>query len=309
MKYLFPLCALFMLLLAACQPAPPQAEKAEKPLILCSIYPYELLVRQLVGDAIETRSLIPPTASVHSFSPQPSDLKHLHKADLVITNGMGLESMLAQNLKTLGDKHLVVADLLKDAIALDSLSQVRDQLMHQNDETGHSSEYVKADPHLWTSLQMLLKLNTKLKNELTQRFTDFAPLITHNYQIIQQELTQADEQIRQERAAFTNPALVTYHNSFHYFTQDYEINYLGWVQSSPGQEPSARDIAQLGAKIQEHQVKAIFIEPQQNPKSAEVLAREYQLEVYTLDPLGSTLGVNTIAEMILANWNSMKQAF
>lgn len=309
MKRISLLFALFILFAAGCKQAPKQQESEQRPLILTSIYPYELMLKQLVGDAIQVKSLIPPTASVHSFSPQPSDLSDLHKADLIITNGLGLEAMIEQNLSTMKDKHLVCASLLQDSIALDSLKQVRESLMHQQEEEEHHHAHIGADPHLWTSLQMMNKLSTKLKNELVTRFSDYAPLITHNYEAMQEEIKQAHEQILSERSGLQQPALVTYHNSFHYFTQDYDIKYLGWVQSSPGKEPSARELTELAAKIRSHKVKAIFIEPQQNPKSAQVLAKEYGLELYTLDPIGASLEVNTIAELILANWTAMKQAF
>ena len=309
MKKIALFIALLIIFGAGCKQAPKQQEQEQKPLILTSIYPYELLVKQLVGDAIQVRSLIPPTASVHSYSPQPSDLSDLHKADLIITNGLGLEAMIEQNLSIMKDKHLVCAELLYDSIALDSLNQVRDNLMHQHETEEEHHEHIGADPHLWTSIQMMSKLSTKIKNELVTRFTDYAPLINHNYELMQAELKQADEQIKRERAELQQPALVTYHNSFHYFTRDYDIEYLGWVQSSPGKEPSARELTKLGGKIRAHGVKAIFIEPQQNPKSAQVLAKEYGLKLYTLDPIGASLKVKTIAELILANWAAMKQAF
>lgn len=313
MKRISLLFVLLILLIAGCKEAPKQQEKEQKPLILTSIYPYELLVKQLVGDAIEVRSLIPPTASVHSYSPQPSDLSDLHRADLIITNGLGLEAMIEQNLSTLKDKHLVCAKLLQDNIALDSLSQVRDHLIQQHEDEHEDEQpehvHIGADPHLWTSVQMMIKLSTKIKNELVERFSDYAPLITHNYEAMQLELKEANERIIRERAELQNPALVTYHNSFHYFTRDYNIEYLGWVQSSPGKEPSARELTALGSKIRSHGVKAIFIEPQQNPKSAQVLAKEYGLKLYTLDPIGSSMKVRTIAELILTNWTAMKQDF
>ncbi len=295
-----------LLLATACQPAA-KDESPQRPLILTSIYPYELLVQQFVGDAIEVKSLIPPGASVHGFSPQPSDLKNLNRADLVISNGMGLEAPFAQSLKQLGDKELLVSNLLRDMIALDSLKQVRDQLIHAHEEDGH--QHLGADPHLWTSANMMLKLSGKLKNELAERFPDYAPLINHNYLIIRQELTDLHEEILHERAGFQDPAILTYHNSFHYFCSDYGVKAVGWVQSSPGKEPGARELTELGRKIQEHRVKVIVIEPQQNPKSAEVLAREYNLELQMLDPLGSTLEADTIAEVIRKNWESMKLAF
>ncbi|HOH60803.1 MAG TPA: metal ABC transporter substrate-binding protein, partial [Candidatus Cloacimonadota bacterium] len=59
----------------------------------------------------------------------------------------------------------------------------------------------------------------------------------------------------------------------------------------------------------EHQVKCIFIEPQQNDKAAQVLAKEYQMQIYTLDPLGGSLPVDSVSDLILANWKVMKQAF
>lgn len=288
-------------------------ESTAKPLIITTIHPYQLLLQQMVGDAIEVKSLIPPNASPHTWSPQPADLKDLNTAGLILSNGMGLESFLAQALQNTKVKHLVVADLLRDLIALDSLNQVRDQLIHSHQHADTLETEMQprghADPHLWTSVPMLQKLCTKLKNELVIIFPDYALLITHNHDAILSELGKAHVKIMAERAEYQDPALVTYHNSFHYFTRDYNINYLGWVQSSPGKEPTARELNELGKKIREHKVKSIFIEAQQNPKSAEVLAKEYSLKLAILDPLGGSLKVKTISELILANWQVMKSGF
>lgn len=296
---------LLALLFLGCEQAP--KEKADdRPLILTSIYPYELLIKQLAGDALNVRSLIPPNASVHSYSPQPNDLKDLHRADLIIVNGMGLEALIEQNLKQYKDKTFTVAEELKDLIALDSLMQIRrEQLAEEHLEHGH----IGSDPHLWTSPKMMLKLATSLKNILTEKFSDAALVINHNYDALKQELLEANELILKERKGFAKPAIVTYHNSFHYFCNDYDIHYLGWVQSSPGKEPSPKELAQLGAKIKAHKVKSIFIEPQQNPKPAEVLAKEYSLSILTLDPIGYSLSPKSFGEFILLNWQTMKQAF
>jgi zinc transport system substrate-binding protein len=312
MKHSIIILLLLLSVLFGCK-APAEKKEEAKPLILTSIYPYELLIKQLVGDAIEVRSLIPPNASVHSFSPQPSHLKDIHKADLILINGMGLEAMFEQHLQTMTDKLIVCSDMLNDLIALDSLNLVREQQMqhhhhdHEAEEDHH--HHAGADPHLWTSPQMMIKLATKLKTELATRFPDYAPLVNHNYEALFKELSEAHTKITNERRKLSHPALVTYHNSFHYFTRDYDIHYLGWVQSSPGKEPSARELANLGKKIREHNVRRIFIEPQQNPKSAEVLAKEYSLELGTLDPIGSTLNAKTITELILKNWDEMRTAF
>lgn len=300
---------LYLLLAGACGKAK-DAEAEARPLILCSIHPYELLLQQLVGDGIEVKSLIPPNASPHTFSPTPADLKDLHRAELIVSNGLGLEHLVEQAMGNLDAKQLVVADMLKDLIELDSLKQVRyQQLGGEEGEESYGHQHAAIDPHLWTSPRLLQKLCTKLKNELVPLFPDFAPVINHNHDIIIKELEALDTRILRERQGFDQPAILTYHNSFHYFTRDYNIHYAGWVQSSPGKEPSLRELAALGATIRNFKIKAIFIEPQQNPKSAEILAKEYKLKLETLDPLGGSLPVKTVAELIAANWQVMKQSF
>ena len=322
MKKLLMVFLLFSLLFStSCKKGAAARQSEDKSLIVATIHPYALLIKQMVGDGIEVKSLIPPNASPHTWSPQPSDLKDLYKAELVVSNGMGLELLLGQALADISPKHLVVAELLKDMVELDSLNQIRKQQLAQshadvedlehseNDEPHHHHHHPGADPHLWTAPVMLQKLSTKLKNELLLLFPDYAPVINHNHDQIQKELAEADSKILSERRQYQAPAILTYHNSFHYFTQAYEILYAGWVQSSPGQEPAARELARLGESIKKHGIKSIFIEPQQNPKSAEVLAKEYRLQLETLDPLGSTIPVETISELILANWEIMKKSF
>ena len=307
------LCCL-LLLLFSCKKQETQA--TQKPLILVSIHPYELLVRQMVGDGFEVRSLIPANASPHTWSAHPADLRDLNKADLVITNGLGLENSLAQSLASIKDNHLICAELLRDLVALDSLKQVKKQIMHHEHEAeieheheheeGHNHVHSGTDPHLWTSPLLMQKLATKLKALLVEKFPEFAPVINHNTDEVIADLGKAHEKISSERLSLVSPALVTYHNSFHHFTEEYRIEYLGWVQSSPGKEPTAKELAELGKKIKEHKVKTIFTEPQQNPKSAEILAKEYSLAIKTLDPLGASFGVKTISELILANWAVMR---
>lgn len=306
MKKLILMLIAAAMLITACNPAPKE-EAEQGPLILASIYPYELMIKELVGDGARVRSLIPPNASVHTYSPQPSDLKDLNKADLIIVNGMGLEAMIEQRLRTLKEKTIVVSDLLGDLIALDSLEQIREHQLHHHDDDDH--HHAGADPHLWTSVSMMQRLNMKLKSILAERFSDLAPLVNHNYEALARSLDEAHLQISQERKGLDSPALVTYHNSFHYFTREYDIDYLGWVQSSPGKEPTARQLSRLGEKIQSHKVKSIFIEPQQNPKSAEILAKEYKLDIHTLDPIGHSFQPKGIAELLLRNWQEMKKAF
>lgn len=281
---------LILLTLFSCQ-----LKKAEeKPLIVVSIYPYEILLKELIGSTAEVVSIIPPSASPHDWSPNPSNLAALNKASLIVTNGLGLEHSLSQTLSQHRDKLLEISDLI--------------QLDPDQDLAVNPGQEGEPDPHIWTSVAYLLRMVDALHPELQKRFPDQADSIASSCGRIKTELSRVDARIRQESSSFKDPGIITYHNSFGYFMRDYGIKHLASVQSSPGKEPGPRELSELGSLIKTNGVKAIFVEPQISQKSAEVLAREFDLKILILDPIGNSLGANTIGEFLLSNWSIMKLA-
>ncbi len=276
---------------------------SEEETIITSIYPYELMVRQMTGGQIKVQTLIPQGASPHTWSPNPSDLQALESATLILTNGMGLETNLAKAFTKHARKHIEIAELINPEL----LKQAEDD--HHHHHHGEEEADHDFDPHLWTSPEILINIANSLSTALITAFPNKTEVIKNNTITLIRDLMQVDKEIKQERSSLVKPALVTYHNSFFYFTERYDIDYVGFVQASPGQEPNPKELNDLGRKIRSHKIKSIFIEPQMNPKSAEVLAKEFGLKLLTLDPLGNTLNVSTISELIRANWEIMKSGF
>ncbi len=69
------------------------------------------------------------------------------------------------------------------------------------------------------------------------RFPNSAFVFKRNAQQMQKELENLTDKIKTERAQYISPAIITYHNAFHYFLQEFGIEELGFVQESPGKEP------------------------------------------------------------------------
>lgn len=272
-----------------------------KPLLLASIHPYELILKQLAGNDYDVHTIIPSTASPHTWSPNPSNLKALIDASLILSNGLGLETNLDNSFATRADVHVEVAKLIKESIPLP------EEDLHDAEEDGHNHQ--GQDPHLWTSPKLMIRLVTALEKELSERFPNSALVFSANAETMRNELEAASEKINTERDTYVNPGLITYHNSFYYFTNEFAIDYLGWVQFSPGKEPSPKDLAALGDTIREHKVQALFVEPQMNKKAGEVLANEFGVKLLELDSLGSNGKAKTITELILDGWENMKGAF
>jgi len=255
-------------------------------LIVVSIYPYELLLKQMVEPEIEVRTLIPPNFSPHTYNPSPAELKSFYDADLVFSNGYGLEINIQTALNALGEKHLSAEQLLQ---------------LPQKEEN--------PNPHIWLSPRLMKKLVSELEEPLQRTFPSYKDSISFHCKELISQFSSLDSLIIQERTQFSHTPIITYHDSFHYFIQDYQLDYLGSIQSSPGQEPTPKELVYLGDLIKANQVKAIFVEPQMDRKSANVLAKEFHLQVIELDPLGRTINAQSLPKLILINWNRMKQAW
>lgn len=276
-----------------------------RPLIITSIYPYQLLVQELVGDSIQVRALIPANASPHTWTAKPADLKAMEDAKLLVMNGLGLETELTQAFEERSAKLVDISKLLK----LDEISQESHAAEHHKGIEKAEHSHQGLNPHLWLSPQLMMRATILLADELQTRFPSSATVIQANASRLIADLAAMHQQISTQRAAFDDPMLITYHDSFHWFTDDYDINVAATVQSSPGKEPTAKELALLSAVIKTNKIKAIYVEPQMDRRSAKVLADELELSVLELDPLGHSLKASRITDLLWNNWERMKMGW
>ncbi len=73
---------------------------AERPLnVMATTTPVGDVVRRVGGEDIALTVLIPPGADPHAWQPRPADVARMTRADVVFTNGLGLEEFLAPVLR------------------------------------------------------------------------------------------------------------------------------------------------------------------------------------------------------------------
>ena len=68
------------------------------------------IARNVAGDDLNVESLTKPGAEIHEYEPTPSDLKKAHAADLVLDNGLNLESWFAKFVEESHAKHVTVSE-------------------------------------------------------------------------------------------------------------------------------------------------------------------------------------------------------
>jgi len=262
--------------------------KHDEGLVIATIRPYALIAGEIAGDRLRVETLLPASASAHTWSPRPSDLARLAKAGLVIANGLNLEAQFDSFLDRLGGRVVRAADVL-----------------------GRSPEWrvPYADPHLWVDPALMIRFAGMLAERFALLDSRGADAYLRNYAQFSNELQAMDAGIREDAGRYSRRSLITFHDAFMRFFDRYGITRAAAITPVPGRDPSAARLAELGDLIRREGVRAIYIEPQLDPKGAQLLAKEYDLPIYVLDPLAADLNITRYSAFLMRNWEEMQKGF
>lgn len=259
--------------------------------VVTTIFPYADMVRAIGGDYVHVTHLLPPGASPHAFEPRPSQLREAARADLIVWNGAGLDDWV----RRLAAPERRDVGLLQaaDHVPLLPWGDGHDGAVGEHDhDRGNGTEgdhhhHGPYDPHLWLDPIIVRDyVAPRIAQALTDRLPSAAPAFEANLAAYQDALTKLDEEIRRATAPLTLRRFIAHHSAWRYFAARYDLEEAAVLSAIPGQEPSARWLADLVTLTQELGVTTVFAEPQLNPQAAQTIAEEIGGRVVFLDPLG-----------------------
>jgi len=222
------------------------------------------LARLALGPSATVTSIVPAGVDVHTFEPSPSDVRSLAQANLVLANGLGLDGWVTPLLDAAGvpTKALLLLGEGLDASAGWS---------YLPGGTGTSGAH---DPHIWMDPRGAALYVQRIAARATiDDPADAAAIATASGAGLA-SITALDAQIAAGFAEVASKQIVTFHDAFGYFARAYGITVVGVAVASPGQDPSAKEIAALITAIRATGVRAIFSEAQLPAKVLEQIARD-----------------------------------
>jgi anchored repeat ABC transporter substrate-binding protein len=121
----------------------------------------------------------------------------------------------------------------------------------------------RLDPHMWEDIANAKAYTRVIAETLAEVDPDGRKAYEANAERYQAELDEVSAFLRERvgRIAETRRKLVTTHDAFGYLAKAYGFEVVGFVVPTPGQEPSAAQLAELGRRIDELGVPAVFVEP------------------------------------------------
>lgn len=234
--------------------------------VVTSFYPLYIMALNLTDGAagVQVENMAgQQTGCLHDYQLQSKDMKNIEQANLFIINGAGMESFM--------DK---VTSQLPNLKIDDSGAGIQ----RVYDENG------VANPHLWVSVSNYIKQVENIAKALGSADPQNAALYAKNAQDYTAKLAALRDKMHAELSGIQNKNIITFHEAFPYFAEEFGLNIVKVVNREPDSQPSARELAETIQLVRGSGVKAVFAEPQYPKSAADIVAKESGVPMYFLDP-------------------------
>jgi manganese transport system substrate-binding protein len=245
-----------------------------RPVVLTTFTVLADIARNVAGDRLDVRSITKAGAEIHGYEPTPRDIAAASDADLILDNGLGLESWFARFVETADAPHAVVSDGVETI-----------------DITGDAYAG-KPNPHAWMS-----PLNVQLYvDNIVAAFSELDPAGADAYAAngaaYNDELQRIHDDLVADLATVPveQRALVTCEGAFSYLARDAGLTEAYIWPVNAEQQATPQQIRQTIEFVQDNDVPAVFCE-------STVSDRPMQQVVEATDAVfGGTLYVDSLSE-------------
>lgn len=230
------------------------------------------LTEKIANNNAKVSSLLKGTQDPHFIEAKPSYMVKLQKADLLISNGLSLESGWLPNL-ILGARNPKInpgspgyLELGQFVSPLDSLSSGVTRAM------GHV--HPEGNPHFMLDPEIAAQLGF----QIAQRLSQLDPENKDFYQAqAKKHSTEISALAAQWKKRVTNTKVkqvITYHASLNYFLKSMGLRAAMYLEAKPGSPPSAQHILKVIELMNQEKIDIILVDNFFDTKLAEKIAQK-----------------------------------
>lgn len=313
---------LFLAILSGCE-ARDGSIADGRPVAVATIAPLADMVSSVAGPGWTVRTVIPPGTSPHVFEPEPSDLRKLVGAKVVVVAGAGYDDWMRRILAASASDARVHDAAASLGIGPDAQeghdrgepgadpheghdhgpgeSHAGEAPAGEEGHEGHAHGVLGEDPHWWLSPV----LAARSLGPVAEALAAVDPIHADDYRRRARETASAYLDLDRELAAALAPLagkrFVSAHRAWVYFAERYGLVEAASIEPVPGREPSPRELKALVEEGRRGGLGRLFTEPQFPPAAARVVAREARLALTLVDPIGGVPGRETYPALMRFN--------
>ncbi len=269
--------------------------EVENKKVATSFYPTYLITKNLLKDVpkVDVVNIADKVQGcVHNFQLTPKNMKTLEKSDVLIINGMGMENYISEVIGKVSNIKIIDSSVNIDGIEVDENDHHHHHHEHEKEEYDYEykdkhnndEEY---NSHIWMSIDRykkqvkniadgLIKLNYLNEDKIKEN--------EENY------LKQIEELEKIKQDVFENIAnkkikTITFHDSFTYLLEDFNIEVLKNLDIENEAGLSAHETKEAIKLINENNIKYIIADNKLKKEIPETLEKETGARVIYLNAL------------------------
>lgn len=229
------------------------------------------IAKEIGGNAVSVVALAKPTEDPHFVDAKPSHIVTLNRADVLIEGGAELE---------LGWLPPLLESARNSKIAAGSPGRVVASTGIRMLEIPTSFDRSKGDVHSLGNPHFLVDpvdakiVARNIATHFSQVDSKNASTYSANLAKFNSNVDAKTGQWASALAPFKGAKLVTYHKDFLYFATRFGLSIVGELEPKPGIAPSPAHLASVIGTMKAQGVKVVLVQPYQNRRTAETVARQ-----------------------------------
>ncbi|MDI9313763.1 MAG: zinc ABC transporter substrate-binding protein [Hydrotalea sp.] len=245
----------FLIILLAQFISPAVAQTSDKKLqVVASLYPVYDFTKEIGGDKIAVRLLLPPGVEAHHFDPTPTDVLSINRADVFTYVSDTMEPWAKKILASLNNGKLTQLTIVN---------------------SGRDVASVGNDPHLWLDLSRAQQMVTAIADGLATADPSNKKFYRDRAKNYNRQLALLDNDYKKTIATCQQRDIIYGgHNTFGYLARRYGLTTSAVTGFSDDAEPTAKGLKNIIDNVKKNNIHYIFYEELSDPKIAVSLARE-----------------------------------
>lgn len=229
------------------------------------------VAREIGGEKVSVVALAKPTEDPHYVDAKPSHIVTLNRADALIEGGAELELGWLPPLLENSRNARISAGAPGRIVASDGVKML---------EIPTSFDRSKGDVHSLGNPHFMIDPVTVriIARNIADHFSQIDPKNSATYSgNLVRFNTRLDAKYadwRKQLAPYRGAKIVTYHKDFLYLAERFGLTIVDELEPKPGIAPSPAHLAQVIGKMKATNARVILVQPYQNRRTAETVARQ-----------------------------------
>lgn len=267
-----------LVLLAVAVVATGPATSVEKVRIVASTSDLAAIAREVGRDLVEVESIAAGTQDPHFIELLPSYMIRVRKADVFLKVGMDLDYWAQAILDGSRNSRIQVVD----CSALVPAERRLEVPTRVDASMGDVHKF--GNPHYWLDPENGRYVARAIAEGLAKADPGNARSYEANLAAFGAKLDAKLVEWARRAEPLRGLRIVTYHDSWPYFTRAFGIVVADWLEPKPGVKPSPSHVAQLIAKIKAEKIAMVAYEPYFESRTPQLIARQTGVPLVVLPP-------------------------